>query len=154
VTAPDGAQWTIRRVWAGRAWPRWRRVRVGDGMAEAGWWSPAPDNPEDIGIWLVAVLAGVVLVLVLIPLLLFGFELVLLGVLIAGGILARTLLGRPWIVRAESGDGGRALEWQVRGWRRSARALGEVRDALAAGLHPEPADAEPSGAAALGGRAS
>jgi hypothetical protein len=36
---------------------------------------------------------------VVIPLLLFGIELLIVGLLIAAGILSRGLLGRPWVVR-------------------------------------------------------
>jgi hypothetical protein len=78
----------------------------------------------------------------MIPLLLFGIELILLGLLVATGILGRTLLGRPWIVHATplAGEAER-LTWRVVGWRRSNRLIDEVAASLGAGLDPSPAEA-------------
>ena len=54
----------------------------------------APDGVEcglDLGQDLLALAAVVAVVLVLIPILFFGLELIILGVLLAAGIIARTL---------------------------------------------------------------
>jgi hypothetical protein len=80
----------------------------------------------------------VALALVLIPLLLFGVELVIVGCLLAAGILARLLLGRPWLIEAQLIDGARILEWQVSGWRRSQRLIEQVASDLEAGREPAP----------------
>jgi hypothetical protein len=53
---------------------------------------------------LLALAAVVAVVLVLIPVLFFGLELIILGVLLAAGVIARTLLGQPWVVQATSTD--------------------------------------------------
>lgn len=37
-----------------------------------------------------------VIAIVVVPLLLFGIELIVLGLVVAAGIVGRTLLGRPW----------------------------------------------------------
>jgi hypothetical protein len=78
---------------------------------------------------------------VLIPLLFFGIELIVLGLLIALGVLGRGLLGRPWVVRAAplTGHDGE-LTWSVSGWRRSNRLIDEVADSIAHGLPPAPAE--------------
>jgi len=79
---------------------------------------------------------------VVIPLLLFGIELILLGLLIAAGIVGRTLLGRPWIVRAAPlGSRVEELSWRVVGWRRSNRVIEEIVASLSAGHDPSPAEA-------------
>ena len=83
----------------------------------------------------------------MIPLLLFGIELILLGLVIAAGITGRTLLGRPWIVKAAplaSDAQDRELSWSMVGWRRSNRLIDEVVASLSDGLDPAPAEeAEP-----------
>jgi hypothetical protein len=76
----------------------------------------------------------VLAVFVLVPLLLFGIELVIVGVAIAAGIVGRVVLGSPWIVLAESADApGVGFAWKVSGWRRSARLITEIADAMKAG---------------------
>ena len=115
----------------------------------SGW----PDvSGLDAGQELLVVAAVVAVVLVLIPILFFGLELIILGVLLAAGLLGRTLLGQPWVVEATSVDpmsGGRRLEWQVRGWRRSQHLIADVVADLAAGNEPSgPEGPRPSAAAA------
>lgn len=134
VAAPDGTRWRVGRRWVARRLPRWRRVRIGDGAVET-LGLPDVSGPDDLVTWLAILVGGLVVAVVLIPLLLFGLELVLVGVLLAAGILARALLGRPWVVQA-LGEDGRALTWQVSGWRRSALAIEQVAASLAAGLDP------------------
>lgn len=79
--------------------------------------------------------------IVVIPLLLFGIELILLGLLVATGIVGRTLLGRPWIVHATPlASEAEGLTWRVVGWRRANRLIDEVAVSLGAGLDPSPAE--------------
>ncbi len=97
---------------------------------------------EELGAWALILVGSVVFAVVLIPLLLFGIELIVLGLLIALGILARAVLGRPWLVKATPTDGSPGeLTWKVSGWGRSHRLIQEVTGALAAGLDPAPAEA-------------
>jgi hypothetical protein len=78
-----------------------------------------------------------------VPLLLFGVELIIVGLIVAVGILARALLARPWVIRATPGDDASGtLAWKARGWRRSARVIDEVATALAAGLEPSPVEVD------------
>jgi hypothetical protein len=102
-----------------------------------------PDGgPEELAAWVLIVVGSVVFAVILIPLLLFGIELIILGLLIALGILARALLGRPWVVKATPADGGPGeMTWSVSGWRRSHRVIEEVAGALAAGADPMPSEA-------------
>lgn len=144
VETPGGVKWRIGRLWAGRRLPRWRRVRLGDAGAEAAWSLPIPDggSPEDLAAGVVILVGAVVFAVVLIPLLLFGIELIILGLLVAAGILGRALLARPWVVRAIPASGhDAALGWKVTGLRRSGRVIDEVAAALTSGLPPAPAEA-------------
>jgi hypothetical protein len=145
VEAPGGARWTVRRVWVGRPLPRWRRVRAGGAASEAASQMPFPDGGslEDLAAGMVLLVGAFVFAVVLIPLLLFGLELIILGLLVAAGILGRALLGRPWVVRATPAGGAeRALAWKVTGLRRSGRVIDEVAASLTNGISPAPADAE------------
>jgi hypothetical protein len=102
---------------------------------------------DDLATGLVILVGAVVVAVILIPLLLFGIELILLGFVVAAAILGRSLLGRPWIVQARPvSDAAPALSWNVTGWRRSARVIDEVATALAAGRDPSPSEAAPAGA--------
>jgi hypothetical protein len=81
--------------------------------------------------------AVVVVAVVVVPLVLFGVELTIVRLLVAGGIVARSALGRPWVVVATpSADPADALAWEVRGWRRSSQLIEEVEAELAAGINP------------------
>ncbi len=141
VVAPDGAEWCVGRKWTTRRPRLLRRRRSGtasDSLQNLG--SVWPDlGGLDLGQELLALAAVVALVLVLIPVLFFGLELIILGVLLATGVIARTLLGQPWVVQATSTDplaAGRRLEWRVRGWRRSQSVIAEIAAELAAGHEP------------------
>ncbi len=141
ATAPDGTQWRVARVWTERRIPRWRK-----GSLEGGFEWLAPDGPdESFVLWLALVVGTIVALVVVIPLLLFGIELILLGILIAAAILGRALLGRPWLVRARRlDDAAGAAAWRVVGWRRSERVIEEVASAISAGATPRPLEpAEP-----------
>jgi hypothetical protein len=125
--------------------PRWRKARMGKvhpgDAAEAVFIVPDVGG-EDIGVALLALLAVVVLAIVVIPLLLFGIELILLGLFVATSVVGRTLLGRPWIVKATPlANHTEELGWRVVGWRRSARVIDEVTASLGAGLDPSPTEA-------------
>jgi hypothetical protein len=104
---------------AGPAWPDVGNVDLGEGML------------------LVAV--AVAIALILIPVLFLGIELIVVGVLLASGVMARTIFRKPWVVEARSGDSLtslRLLEWQVRGWRKAGKLIGQVASELSAGREP------------------
>jgi hypothetical protein len=139
--APDGVEWFVGRKWGTRRSRLLRRHQSGtasDSLQNLG--SVWPDlGGLDLGQELLALAAVVAVVLVLIPVLFFGLELIILGVLLAAGVIARTLLGQPWVVQATSTDplsSGRRLEWRVRGWRKSQRLIAEVAAELVAGHEP------------------
>ena len=129
VTTADGVTWTVRRRWVTRQLPRLRRVRGdagGDIAAQSGGWLPTNlGGLDDLEAWLLAIVALVVIVFVLIPVLLFGIELIILGVVIASGLIGRLFLGRPWAIEARCSDGQKRV-WEVSGWRQSRRALAEA----------------------------
>jgi hypothetical protein len=140
VVSPSGTEWRVGRVWLARPAPRVRRVWKRD-AGDVGWdWVPF-----DLGDWadleavILIAIALVLVVFVIVPLLLFGVELIVVGGALAASIIGRLLFGRPWIVRAESLGGTReVLSWRVSGWRGSERAMDEIAQALAAGSNPEP----------------
>jgi hypothetical protein len=85
------------------------------------------------------VVAALAAVLIVIPLLFFGVELIILGVLLAGGVVSRVFLRQPWVIEATSSDpltSGRQLEWRVVGWRKSRKLIDQVASDLAAGREP------------------
>ena len=121
VVDPDAVEWEVGRRWLER--PGWSRRRDVDGD---GWWYA--DGGDVDG------LLGIALVVAFVLLLVFGLPLLVavLGLVVAlGGLVARVLLGRPWLVEARNERG--ELAWRVRGVRRSRRAVEEVAAALARG---------------------
>ena len=139
--APDGVEWHIGRRWLTRR-PRLGRLRRRDITSESlhnlglAW----PDFGNlDFGEGLLLTAAVVAVVLILIPVLFFGLELIILGALLAAGVMARTLLRQPWVVEARSTDpltSGRRLEWRVRGWRKSGKLIAQIASDLSAGREP------------------
>jgi hypothetical protein len=122
--------------------PHWRKVNPSD-AGEALF--SVPDLGDDFAAGIALIVGAFVFAVVIVPLLLFGVELIILGFLIAVGVLSRTLLRRAWVVQATpSGEARPALAWKVIGWRRSGRVIGEVAAQLSSGLEPVPAEhAEP-----------
>ena len=141
VVAPDGVEWHVGRRWLTRR-PRLGRPRRGDIASESlfnlglGW----PDfGTLDLGEGLLLTAAAVAVLLILIPVLFFGLEPIILGALLAAGVMARTLLRQPWVIEARSTDpltSGRQLEWRVRGWRKSRQLIAQVASDLSAGREP------------------
>jgi hypothetical protein len=146
VRTPSGTEWQVGRRWTSRGLPRWRsRAGTDSDLALEGV-SIVDVGGFDGSPWalLASIVIGIVLVLILIPLLLFGIELMLAGLLVAGGIVARAALGRPWIVQAiPSGNPSGTLNWEVKGWRRSARLIEDVAAELSAGHTPSPGASAP-----------
>ena len=93
--APDGVEWRVGRRWLART-PKLGRPSRREIAAEsvnhfgASW----PDlGNVDLGAGLLVAAAVVAFLLVLIPVVFFGVELIILGVLLAAGVIARTVLG-------------------------------------------------------------
>ena len=141
VVAPDGVEWRVGRRWLTRR-PQLRRPRRTGIAAESlnslgtGW----PDlGNVDLGEGLLVLAAVVAFLLILIPLLFFGVELIVLGAFLAAGVIARTVRRQPWVIEARSTDpltSGRQLEWRVRGWRRSGKLIAQVASDLSNGREP------------------
>ena len=135
VSAPTGTEWRVRRRWVSRRFPRLRRVSgeaAGEVASQGGWLPIDIGDAGDLGAWLAAIAVVVLIIFVLVPVLLFGVELIIVGALLASGMIGRLFLGRPWIIEANS-SGGETLTWEVSGWRQSRHALDETARALAAG---------------------
>ena len=138
VVAVDGVEWTVGRRWLTPrlGWTWKRRGVAADGLSTLGQGLGGVDFGEQGVLVAVGVMAAIV---ILIPLLFFGFELIVFGVLLAAGIVGRVLLRRPWVIAARCSappGSGRQLEWRVTGWRKSGRLIDEVVSDLAAGREP------------------
>jgi hypothetical protein len=139
VVAPDGVEWRVGRRWLTRR-PRFRRPRLGEPAAESLTHFGPDLASVDFEEGLLVVAAIVAFILVLVPLLFFGIELIVLGALLAGGVIARTVLRQPWVIEARSTDprtSARQLEWTVRGWRNSGKLIDQVASDLSAGREPD-----------------
>jgi hypothetical protein len=131
---PEGVEWRIGRRWftgrehLGRG--------TGDGFRDS--WFDVPDiGSFDLGDGLLFSLIALAVVVILIPILFFGAELIVVGVILAAGILTRVFGLKPWVVEAKAVEpAARRVEWQVRGWRKSRRLIGDVAGDLAAGRKP------------------
>ena len=134
--APDGVEWRVSRRWVSRR-PTLnrpgRREVASDSLGELG--SGLSEIAGD-GEGLVVAIAVVAVVLILIPVLFFGLELVILGMLLAAGVIGRTVLRQPWVIEARSSDTPRALEWRVQGWRKSGKLIDQVASDVSAGRDP------------------
>jgi hypothetical protein len=139
VVAPDGAEWRVGRRWFESERPfRPPREVATDALSSVGISDlPSVDSAEGL-----LILAGVaILLLLLIPILFFGVELLVVGGLLAAGLAGRVAFGQPWVIQASLvGPPGseRRLEWRVRGWRNSRRAIEAVAADLSAGREPDP----------------
>ena len=144
MVAPDGVEWRIGRRWLTRR-PRLGRPGRGE-IASESLLNVGPAWPDvgnlDLGDGLLLVALVAAVALILIPILFLGIELIVLGALLAAGVMARTLLRQPWVVEARCNDSltsGRLLEWRVRGWRKSGKLIGQVASDLSAGREPSDA---------------
>jgi hypothetical protein len=109
VTAPSGTTWRVHRTWARGYGPRFEgrlrrawNVTPGDFVDQLGHGLAVGDSAAAA---IAVIVALVVALFVIVPLLLFGIELVIVGAAITVGTLGRLFLARPWIVVAESLDG-------------------------------------------------
>lgn len=137
VVAPDGVEWRVGRRWSRRSfgWTWKRRGLAADAVSGLGQGIGGLDL-QGGALLVVAVVAAL---LILIPLLFFGVELIILGVVLAAGVLGRVLFRQPWLIEATSNDPltpGRQLKWHVTGWRKSKELIEKVISDLAAGREP------------------
>jgi hypothetical protein len=158
VTAPEGAPWNVRVVWAprwralARRFGGWRAKRSGgsgdvvEGALQAGGDIPTSgggggldlgDEIAAIAIIVVAFVVGVALFWwVLLPLLLVMLDVVIVLILLALSVVARLIFRRPWTVEATA-PGHDRLTTHVVGWRAALRRRDEIADSLRRGLRPE-----------------
>ena len=89
VVAPDGVEWRVGRRWSRRSfgWTWKRRGLAADAVSGLGQGIGGLDL-QGGALLVVAVVAAL---LILIPLLFFGVELIILGVVLAAGVLGRVL---------------------------------------------------------------
>ncbi len=137
VVAPDGVEWRVGRRWPTRrlGWTWKRRGVASEAISGLGQGIGGVDFQGGA----LVVVGALAVLLILIPLLFFGLELIVLGALLAAGVAARVVLRQPWLIEARSSDPltpGRLLEWRVVGWRKSHNLIEQVVSDLAAGREP------------------
>lgn len=132
VSAPDGRGIEVRRRWfPWRLRKRDIKVNGGDALSFI--------DIDDLGGLVFSIVLAVVFVLfggIILTMLLFGFELVLLLLLLVPVLaLARVFWVLPWIV--EAAHGGETLgSVAVRGWRDSEAKIREIAAAYQRGEDP------------------
>jgi hypothetical protein len=130
--------WTVTRSFP---WPSRRRAEdtvdgyldssVGDDLG----FEASLEDP-------IAGLFGFVLFILLALVIAFFLPFVLFAVEVALAVVAVALYLRGWRVTAEtSGPPAERVEWRVKGWRKSKRAVDEVARELSAGVPAAPGDA-------------
>jgi hypothetical protein len=141
VKAPDGTEWIVGRAWLGKRRPGSFGRHVDNTIGTSAWSLESLDfthlfDGEDFVGGLIVAAVAVAFVLVIIPIILFGFELIIVGCVLAIGIVGSTFLGRPWTVVAKS-SAGQVREWRIRGRRASAALIDRIcTDIQASGQIP------------------
>lgn len=144
VTSPDGRRWTVRRRWL--PWkPRLKKPRlpsVRKDRFDTRPWTTAEWGLDlaTMGWFGLAIVLVIAMVFFVWPIGFLLVELLLVALFAAGGIVARILLRRPWLLDAETA--GEKRTWAVSGWRASEDALRGIRSAVQGGRY----DAEPGDA--------
>lgn len=149
----DG-RWTVKRRWIPRLGTDtlWRRVgrrfrrvkrradRTDDGIDAADVGAGCVDALSDsFAAAIVIAVVVLVVIFVMVPLVVAIVDVLLLLLLALGGLVARVLFRRPWLIEAHKG-GEHVLRWRVVGWRASTERVAEIRQALAAGIVPPEAE--------------
>jgi hypothetical protein len=138
ISSPDGSVWQVGRRWATYPFPRPRRWRPNATDLFSS--NPVPDlGGLDLESVLIVIGALLVIVLIVIPLFIFGIELIAVAWVCAASVVARLVLRRPWIIEARAVDGaasGRVVEVEAVGWRASRAATNELAADIAAGRPP------------------
>jgi hypothetical protein len=79
----------------------------------------------------IGIVALIALIVVGVPVLVFVFDLAILGILLVLGVIARVLFRRPWIVEAATdGPSSFRRRWPVTRWGASERALDRVAERI------------------------
>ncbi len=129
VIAPDGSGWSVGRLWfGGRRMKSWeRRSELGSRLTDGG--SSVFDifDGGDVEAALIGIAVILAIVFIVVPLLLFGIELILLGFILAIGLVGRSLFGKPWTVAAtRTGEETPVALWRVKGWRASNELIDHI----------------------------
>jgi hypothetical protein len=145
VTDPHGRAWTVGIRWLPRR-PRWlgwgrprRRQQRADARNDGSAWYddafPALEFLDDSLAGLAAVVALALLIFVIwfafIPIAVLVLDILFVVVLTIGGVAARVLFRRPWVIEASSE--GERVRWPVVGFGASRASVREAAEALAAG---------------------
>lgn len=125
VTDPHGRTWRVTRRWV--PWRRRLRGDVGPGLDVLP--SGLGDDPISMIILLVCLVVALPFLLLA---LLAGVELLLIVLLLPFAALGRVLLGRHWTVEAREGF---TVRWEARSgdWQASGLVIHQVADAIRRG---------------------
>lgn len=147
ATTPDGEVWRVGVAWLPRRKSLVRR-----------WWRRRKETPDGVDadpggcldidelFILVAALAALALLgwllwWILIPAVLLVIDALLLAVLVPAGVLARVLLGRPWIVEACSATAVHRVP--VVGWGKARETRDDLVRRIAGGWRPSGTETDP-----------
>ena len=148
VDDPEGRSWRVGRTWLPRPKPKLKlgeppqfvvdlADRVGSSVLSRCAWGTPELDPEGYLLAIAGFALLMLIVLVILPLVIFGVELMILVAVVGGVGLGSVFLGRPWTVFASPpGTGEEALLWRVRGWKESRKAIDEISEAIASGEQP------------------
>jgi hypothetical protein len=147
VRTPDGVEWRLEREWLRPRvnrprWPGRREVDV-DTFNRIGW---VPFD-GDVLSWFGVIVGSIATAVIVIPLLLFGIELLVFALLGGSVLLGSVVLARRWMIRATNTDSGRIHEWEIAGRRASAAALNQLEHKIRAGDAPGATEVASSGLA-------
>ena len=129
VLAADGSKWSVGRIWFGeRKLKSWQwRMSIGSRLTDGDIGVSEIFDGLDVESGLVVVAVALAVVLILLPVLLFGAELIIIGLLLAAGVISRSLFGKPWTVAAtRDGAAVPSALWRVKGSRASHRLIAQV----------------------------
>lgn len=129
MTAADGTEWTVGRMWFGerqiKSW-QWRH-KLGSALNDGDASVLDVFDGLDGESGLVVLAALLAIVFIVLPLLLFGLELIILGWALAVGVLSRSLFGKPWTIAAvRSRAKAPSALWRVKGWRASNELITQI----------------------------
>jgi hypothetical protein len=98
---------------------------------------PLPSDGDVLG-WLAIIAAGLAIVIIVIPVLLFGVELVIFGVVASATLIGSIVAAPRWGVRATEMATGRTYGREIAGRRASAVAVETLAELIRAGSDPLP----------------
>jgi hypothetical protein len=138
VRTPEGVEWRLERRLVR---PSFRRPRW-PGRGELDEFTlrliGPPPFDGDLLSGLAIFVAAIAVVLIVVPLLVFGIELVLFALVASAALLGSVIVTPHWRICATNAHTGDVYEREIAGSRASAAALAQLAELISAGHEPEP----------------